>query len=235
MIEKLRKFTIAEDLGKTFTIKLMPQINNKEPWKMLYMSMGGGSSVSEMYFGNAIVDGRIQPTLFGRTTFNIVKAAITSGYYALINPTQEDQHEGQFLGIDIDEIRSINQNEMIGGADPVFPEYEWVDQFIPYDIKNGKRLSFTIGKVDASADWSIMKIEKLRFVDGEPLYVDGEPKEKIISMYEGVPALDEIVEAYKADIMEKYPNALFGDDAKKAYWESKNKKASVSTPDDLFA
>jgi hypothetical protein len=93
----------------------------------------------------------------------------------------------------------------------VFPEYVWVERFNPYDFKNGKMLSFTIAE-----DRSYMKIDRLRFVDGEPLWTEGEPKDKILSMYDGVSPMDEIVEAYKADLKERYPDALFGDDAKKS-------------------
>ncbi len=105
-------------------------------------------------------------------------------------------------------------------------EYNDVVYYEPinlYDIKSGWKLTFKTRENHGFID-----IYQISVIKSEPVYKPGDDRDKITSLYNNVKKLDEILEDYKKETInwgvENNIEYLFGDSAKRYYWNKLNEK-----------
>ena len=189
------------DKGKQFTLRFMPDIN--EPGKFMryirYQAVGDKrpNRIYTVYITHAMSEGQIHTYKIPRRLYEMIDNA-WHGYYGTPDGRYICSRQQDILGYlatpDLNRIVPVSDECEEAGDDE--KDMVWFnDQVLyeprnPYDMKSGLVLNFTVDTVMVG-NLEMFKLDDLRWAFIEPLYKEGDDKDAIIKLYDGVMTLVE--------------------------------------------
>jgi hypothetical protein len=224
-----------DDVGSNFCMKFMPRMSNPadsvlklswitEPYKHL----------SDNFISYVLLDGVMETLKFGKTLHNMLKYAV-KGYvgtpegHVIADVETEFEvnyyyatEDKSYITLEDDKYNKQTATDRRGGALVLHKFNDQVEykHRNPFDLTSDRWLSFTVEKVSfyGVGNDDLLSIENLRWEKNNAIYVNGDPKEPILTLYDGVEELAKSMEEFKTHLRDKYQNVFFDQDATKMYW-----------------
>ena len=202
--------------NKEYKIYLMPDIKNpSQSIKELRMtSRNNPNHLISLYYSYALFDDKIEVFRFGKTLKDFIYKTrlgyigTSEGYY--ICDLDEDITE-YYAFPDKSNITIIEASDDNGFINP--EEYVRFTDIVEYEPNylNDIKSEYDI-YIKTEEDQGFMKLSHIGLSKRKPLFVDGDSQEDIIKMYEGIDDIDEVIENFKNENIEKF---VFGEEARK--------------------
>jgi len=212
--------------NKSYSFNLMPNLHDLQ---QIYVSLEythkeKPNSLVKRYFMYVLKDGKIDVLNANNQIIKLISNTI-SGHFTNTNKDFTCEYnideylmndEGDII---FDDYRLEEDREgLIEDGYKSYTDIVSVKPKNPFDINSGTKLEF-----DTLDSHGFLQYVDLRFIEGEPIYKDGDDKSAIINLYDGTNTLDIEIENYKKDLSNRFP-VLFGSVAKKAVYDNYKKQ-----------
>jgi hypothetical protein len=223
--------------NESYYVKFLPDIENPSQFlNELQFCSTRGPVLGKRYFSYILRDNEATPVAYGMAIHKALDACLR-GYWGTpegyiiedalgpnryFNMYTNDGTLKGYYSNDCKSVITLDKNRAEREDLWFFDDAKLFEPRNPYDIKNGLRLSFKVGSTNASR-MQLATFGVMQWHEGTALWDSSESgKQKILDMYKNTPSMKNVIESEKKYIETIGNNGgkyLFGDEAKKFYWD----------------
>ena len=206
--------------NEEYKIRLMPNIKDmKNPaLELKSTNKSENAFLMKKYFSYVLNEDKLDSLVYGHQIFKYIHAT-RKGFYGtydgflITENTSGDKPEFYYANEDFSKISL--ESDIDGELKKYFDviEYEPINLF---DIKSEYTLS-----IKTRENHGFLELYNIGLEITEPLYVEGDNKDTITSLWNNVETLNEIKDNYKEELIKenKDYDFLFGDESQKYYYD----------------
>jgi len=203
--------------GKSYEFYLMPNLHNlQNPCEEIkYTLKDDPRQLAVKYFMYVLNDDKIEILVAGRKIVDYIRIHL-QGHYTnenrdFVSKEKVSEYlineEGEYVFVNYDVSEEDIEHYLEEGF-TLHNDVEYIDPVNPFDINKGLKLKF-----ETSDENGFLKISNLKFIESAPIYKEGDDKDQILKLYDGVAKIEDFIEDHKKEMTSRF-DFIFGDEAR---------------------